>query len=253
MSYADIESITSLTNPLIKGIARLHEAKERRQKKLCIIEGTRAIKTGLTRLKLHKIVCTAAGLDEALQLTNVRNIVCVSSDVMKKISTATTPSGILAVFGIPTPEKTLDRGLVLARVSDPGNMGTLIRTAGACGIRSIIVVEGTDPWSPKVIQASAGTIALVDIFQWDWKTLMASRKSLKLAALVPTGGSSIDSLKPSNTLLVVGNEAHGIPAEWLSQCEERITLPMPGGTESLNASIAGSIALYMTFVEKPSA
>ncbi len=249
MALKDIESITSLTNPIIKSIVKLHDARERRQKKLCIIEGVRAIKTALPRMKLKKLFCTQVGLEEARTLMNEKSLLCVSNDVMKKISTATTPSGVLAVFEIPAPSKPLERGLVLAQVSDPGNMGTLIRTAAACGIKSVVVIEGADPWSPKVIQASAGTIALVDIFIWDWQALMVFKSGLKLAALMPSKGSSIKKLNPENTLLIVGNEAHGIPDEWLEDCDYKISLPMPGKTESLNAAVAGSIALYMTFAE----
>lgn len=249
MAFKDIESITSLTNPMIKSIVKLHDARERRQKQLCIIEGSRAIKTALTKLKLTMLISTQAGLEEALTMTAEKNIIAVSNEVMKKISTAATPSGILAVCAIPKPERPLERGLVLAQVSDPGNMGTLIRTAAACGIRSIVVIEGADPWSPKVIQASAGTIALVDVFIWDWQALMVFKSGLKLAALVPSQGASVKKLDPKKTLLIVGNEAHGIPEEWLADCDSKITLPMPGKTESLNAAVAGSIALYMTFAE----
>ena len=76
---------------------------------------------------------------------------------------------------------------------------------------------------------------------------MAHKNSLKLCALVVHNGASICSVNPSNTLLVIGNESQGIPQEYLSQCDTLITLPMPGGTESLNAAVAGSIATYMVF------
>lgn len=248
MSFKD-DSITSLTNPLIKSIVKLHDSRERRQKKLCIIEGTRAIKTALTRLTIKNLFCTQSTLDEARLLTAEKNIFCISNDVMKKISTVTTPSGLLAIFDIPAPVRELGPGLVLAQISDPGNMGTLIRTAAACGITTVAVVEGADPWSPKVIQASAGTVALVNISQWDWSALVEAKKKLQLAALIPAKGAGIDTLSPKSTLMVVGNEAHGLPQEWVNECNTRISLPMPGGTESLNAAVAGSIALYMTFVK----
>ena len=72
----------------------------------------------------------------------------------------------------------------------------------------------------------------------------------RLYALVVSGGNSLDTVDASKALLVVGNEARGIPAELLAQCDESITLPMPGGTESLNAAVAGSIALYIAFCKK---
>ena len=168
---------------------------------------------------------------------------------MKKMSTATTPSGLLGVFKIPPAPKIeyLGPGLVLAQISDPGNMGTLIRTALACGKQTIVIVEGTDPWSPKVVQASAGTIAQARIFNLDWKTLVAQKKTLKLYGLVVHNGKNIHTIDRNHALIVVGNEAHGLPKEWAHNCDDLITLPMPGGTESLNAGVAGSIAAYLAF------
>ncbi len=250
----ECKRISSLDNPLIKQVVRLHEAKERKLTQLCLVEGVRTIETALTGLMLQTIYCTDAQIEEARRLTDERSIICVTDSVMRKISTATTPSGMLAVCKIPPqpPFSTLSRGLVCAQISDPGNMGTLIRTAAACGISSVVIVEGVDPWSPKVTRASAGTIAQVSVFQCDWSTLIAEKRKLKLYALVVEGGNQIEKVENDNALLVVGNEARGIPDEWLKSCDEQITLTMPGGTESLNAAIAGSIALYLTFVKKGS-
>jgi TrmH family RNA methyltransferase len=129
-------------------------------------------------------------------------------------------------------------------------MGTLIRSAIAMGIKSVVIVEGTDPWSPKVIQASAGTIIQANVFQIGWDQLIKNKKNLKLCALVVKGGKKPNQIDFKDILLVVGNEANGIPDNWLSKCEEKMTLPMPGNTESLNAAIAGSIALYLAFAKK---
>lgn len=247
-----LKTITSLTNEVVKQVVRLQEAAERKEKNLFIIEGLRAISTALHGgLKLHTLYCTAPMSEQAQALADSKKIVVVSTAAMKKMSTATTPSGILALFKIPPSPSadTLTPGLVLAQISDPGNMGTLIRTAAACGVRSVAVIEGADPWSPKVVQASAGTIALMRIFQWDWKQLIEAKKSYKLYALVVSGGKPLSSVDPQKALLIVGNEARGLPSEWLKECDAQITLPMPGKTESLNAAIAGSIALYAVFVK----
>ncbi len=242
--------ITSLQNPLIKRIASLHTTHERRAQGLFIIEGYRAVETASTRLTLEMLFYTEQQEATALKMKSQKKPCPVNHAVMKKISAATSPSGILGVFKIPPtpPVEKLKPGIVLAQISDPGNMGTLIRTAAACNVHSVIVIEGVDPWSPKVIQASAGTIALVDIFEWDWHALLAAKGSLKLYGLVVHGGSS-QSIDPKNALIIVGNEARGIPQEWQKSCDSLITLPMPGGTESLNAAVAGSIVLYQTFVQ----
>lgn len=180
------------------------------------------------------------------------NIITIVSDsVMNKMSSSVTPSGILGVFSIPKnqPLNQLNNGIVLAQISDPGNMGTLIRTAAAMNVKTVIIVEGTDPWSPKVVQATAGCLAFVNMFCIDWPTLVQSAKqhNIKLVAMVVSGGKKPDELSFENSLLVIGNEAHGMPEAWIHDCDAAMTLPMPGKTESLNAAIAGSIAMYLAY------
>ena len=149
------------------------------------------------------------------------------------------------------PLNKLSDGIILAQISDPGNMGTLIRTAAAMKASSVVIVDGSDPWSPKVIQASAGCSALVNIFRIEWQALVHTIKqqNLKLIAMFVSGGKTPDELSFKDSLLVVGSEAHGIPESWFGECDELMTLPMPGKTESLNAAIAGSIALYLAYTK----
>ncbi len=235
----------------LKAIVRLHEAKERKRLQLCIIEGTRAIRTALEGgLILEKLYCTEEQIPEAHTLAADGMISCIGMNAMAKITTATTPSGLLGIFQIPPNPSAnkLTPGLVLAQIADPGNMGTLIRTAAACGVKSVVVIGGVDPWSPKVVQASMGTSALVQLFQWNWADLVKAKKKLRLYGLVVEGGKKPHSIDAANALLVVGNEARGIPESWLAECDSTVTLPMTGNTESLNAAVAGSIALYLTFV-----
>ena len=115
--------------------------------------------------------------------------------------------------------------------------------------KTVIVIEGVDPWNPKVVQASAGTIGLVTIFQLSWQQLLKNKKTHKLCALVISNGKKSEDIDFKNMLLIVGSEAHGIPPAWIDQCEEKLTLPMPGRLESLNAAVAGSIALYLATMQ----
>lgn len=242
-----MKHITSVTNSTVKQIVGLHDATQRQALGLCIVEGIRAVKTFIAHCALEQLYITSEKFELVKDLCPSDMITLVENHVMRKISTATTPSGIVAIVKIPkAPNPTeLTSGLVLAQITDPGNMGTLIRTAAALSIRSIIVVEGTDPWSPKVIQASAGTIATVKIFTWSWEQLLTHKKDLHLNALVVSGGASPETLTADNQLLVVGNEARGLPNSWQQDCDQLITIPMPGNVESLNAAVAGSIALYL--------
>ena len=171
---------------------------------------------------------------------------------MKKISSATTPSGILGIFKLPKQPafKENKPGLVLAHIADPGNMGTLIRTAAALNVTTIICIQGADPWSPKVVQASAGTIGAVTIFRMTWDELITIKQSQPLCALVTPEHSNaqpIETARCPNGLLVIGSEAHGLPKEYVASCDKKLTIFMPGAAESLNAAVAGSLAAYVIF------
>lgn len=244
-----MKTITSITNPTIKLIASLQTKEGRQEQGLCIAEGERTVETFLqSSLALEMVYVTDNHTEWAQEHIDHDQITLVSETVMKKISTATTPSGIVGVFKIPqNPQGSLKPGLVLANIQDPGNMGTLIRTAVALATPTIVIVEGTDPWSPKVIQSSAGTLAQATIHQLSWQELIKAKNAaqLNLVALVVSNGVPLESLPLENSLLVVGNEARGLPTIWQEQCGAQATLPMPGNTESLNAAVAGSIALYV--------
>ena len=242
-----MREILSRQNNEIKAIAKLKTAKERANKNRFIAEGIRVCNAIAKKISPDTIYCTAPMLEKTKEIVKEEKIVIVSDAVMEKLSSAKTPSGILGVFNKPkTPDLTaLHPGVVLARIADPGNMGALIRTAAAMGFESVVAIEGADPWSPKVVQASAGQIAHISLFQIDWHTLLENKKHLKLIALVVKNGKTPNELSFKDSLLVIGSEAHGIDAQWITECDALLTLPMPGDTESLNAAVAGSIALYL--------
>jgi len=243
-----IKSINSRQNQRIKAVIALKRHKGRKSQKKLLVEGFRALQTVIqSGWHLLELFSTEKMLDMALNLAPETNITTISIDIMEKLSCAQTASGLVGVFKTPKVPKTekLSSGLVLAEVADPGNMGTLIRSTAALGFSSVVIVGGADPWSHKVIQASAGTIAQIKIFQWSWEKLLKNKQDKNLVALVPTGGITPDKITKQNSLLVVGNEAHGISKQWIKECDQKATLPMSAGVESLNAAIAGSIALYL--------
>lgn len=245
-----MKTISSRQNPIIKHITQLHLTKYRTAHREFIAEGLRVCSTLIKAgLELKNLFATTSMLTDAQKLISDDHITQITDEVMTKISTTKSPSGILGIFVMPTtpPLNQLGSGAVLAHITDPGNMGTLIRTSAAMGKKTVVVIEGVDPWSPKVIHASAGTIGLVHIFQISWNQLIQHKKNLSLCALVVSNGQPPAEVDLKNTLLVIGNEAHGIPEDWVQQCDIRLTLPMPGKTESLNAAVAGSIALYLAF------
>ena len=245
-----MKTIVSRQNPYIVATAKLKLQKERKKQQKFVAEGLRACKTIIdSDIELHTLFSTQTMLKQAKKLASEEKIIVVSEAVMEKISSAATPSGILGLFKIPaepSPNQ-LGPGTVLAKISNPGNMGTAIRSCAAFGFTSAVIVDGADPWAPKVVQASAGTIANLHIFQWTWEKLIKSRGSLQLVALVAKDGKKINKINLKNSLLVVGGEAHGIPKEWTDKCDNKATIEMPGKTESLNAAVAGSIAMFLAY------
>ncbi len=246
-----MKTITSRQNPEIMSISALATSKGRDQQHKFIAEGLRSCHTLIqSPVKLLQLYVTEPMLDTALRMTGQENITVVHPTVMEKISQTTTPSGIVGVFRIPMQQsaKNLTAGLVLVNIQDPGNMGTLIRSCAAFNIGSVVVVGGVDPWSPKVVQATAGTIGAVHIFSYTWQELLKNKGKLKLNALVVAGGKQ-PTATHRDSLLVVGNEAHGMEPELVTTCDDTITIPMPGNAESLNAAVAGSLGLYMVYVK----
>ena len=242
--------ITSIANEEVKLIAALKNSKDRDDQGRFIAEGSRVVATFIEAgWKPTILYVTEKMMPQAEKCATQSQITLVSFEVMKKMSQATTPSELLAIFPIPiNPDMaSIQSGLVLANLSDPGNVGTLMRTCAAMNVHSVVMVEGVDPWHPKVIQASAGTIALLKVFQLSWEQLIATKGDRKLYALTVTNGKKPQEIDATKALLVVGNEAHGLPEQWVAQCDDAITIPMPGNTESLNAAIAGSIAMYELF------
>lgn len=243
-----IKEINSTENPLVKRVVQLHSSKYRDKYQEFIAEGFRTISTLITaKSKLITLFTTEEFLYDAQQIADDKDIIIVSDSVLKKISCAVTPSGLLAIFAIPEQPnfKIIEPGIVLAQIADPGNMGTLIRTAAAMNKKTVVCIETVDPYNPKVVQASAGAIGTVCLFRMSWADIVAHKNNLRLCALVATEGKQPEETDLRNALIVVGNEGAGIPETWIAQCDEKITLPMPGNFESLNAAVAGSIALYL--------
>ena len=113
---------------------------------------------------------------------------------------------------------------------------------------NIFAIDCVDIWSPKVVQASAGALALQTPLQVSWQEVrkFARERTMKIYAMVVSGGTAPEGLDlGADTILVLGSEAHGIPEQYVADCDGLVTLSMPGRTESLNAAIAGSIGMYV--------
>ena len=138
--------------------------------------------------------------------------------------------------------------LILAAVQDPGNLGTILRSADAFGTTGVICLPGTvSEWNPKVLRASAGSVFRVPILHAEFGEAFSTLRKAKVKILATTahGAPTATSLNLAGpTALIIGNEGNGIPAELAAQADGAITIPCPGPVESLNAAVATSILLY---------
>ena len=181
-------------------------------------------------------------------------IVEVDASVMRAIADTTTPQGVVAVVTMPERElsEVVSAGdliLVLADVRDPGNAGTLLRSATAAGASAVVFTKGAvDPFSPKTVRAAAGTFFQVPVVVGD--SLADAVEALRDAGFVVVGAEA-DAAEDMNDIdmtqriaIVLGNEGWGIAEEARSLIDRSVRIPMPGPAESLNVGIAGSILLF---------
>lgn len=244
----NITIIQSLINPKIKHLVALQKKAYRQEHGQFLAQGANVYKTLLQAgLKLHSVFVTAQAYDEHHEFIKPDMMYEITETVLKKISTEMTPSGLVAVFEIPKENEAevTANSLVLHNIQDPGNMGTLIRTAAAMNIKTIFTMQGVDAYHPKVVQATAGTIGFVNIVPTNWPIFYKTYKHIPMCGLVVDGGVSPEQINLKNCMLVIGNEGAGLPPDIVRDCHEKLTIPMPGKTESLNAAVAGSIAMYL--------
>ena len=233
-------TITSPQNERIKAVRRLQRAKERRETGKTLLEGPHLLDAALRAGATPEVVFVAEddtppGIDT--------EVVAVSDAVLEAIAPTETPRGPIAVIDVPDPAPLEAKPtVVLWEVSTPGNAGTLIRSAAAFGW-NVGRHRGVDLWSPKVLRAGAGAHFVVAISE------VGGIQSLRDAGLSPmatvsTGGAAPESVEPAGPLaLLVGNETSGLPAEVVDAADHALTIPM-FGLDSLNAAVAGSIAMY---------
>ncbi|MFQ5890417.1 MAG: TrmH family RNA methyltransferase [Gemmatimonadota bacterium] len=165
-----------------------------------------------------------------------------------------TPQGILAVAEIPRwcwAHVTTPRLLVLDAVQDPGNLGTLVRTAEGMGLGGVVVLPGTaDPWSPKVARAAAGSTLRIPILAGDWEEVaeeLRAREVVTWAAEATGQPYRRGDAAPSRLALALGNEGAGISAAVLRDAARRVGVPLGGRLESLNVAAAGAILMDRIF------
>lgn len=251
--------IRSKENEFIKNIKKLKEKKYRDIKKEFVVEGIKLVAEAIQENANIKqiVICENCKNTDAISkklMYEIAKFECiyVSKDVFKLISNTDTPQGILAVIEISNKEKNIDYSqdiiLVLDNIQDPGNLGTILRTADSIGLNQILVSKGTaDCYNPKVVRSTMGAIFRINIIECDdlEKTLKQIQKhKFKVVVSSLQTENSLYDIDFNKKAIVIGNEANGVEQNVQNLADEKIKIPMLGKTESLNASVATGIILY---------
>lgn len=249
--------LTSLQNPLIKQMRKLHAAKERRSQNLFLLEGTHLIEAACeVNYPLASACCTEQW--QALHLDLWQKVCAqaeraeiVSLDVLKAIATTVQPDGVVATARRQPPAKLASTGLILAleTIQDPGNLGTIVRTAAAAGSTGLwLSADSVDLDNPKVLRASAGQwFRLPMAVSCDLKAtcLECQQAGMQIVATLPDAKLTyweIDWQQP--TLILLGNEGAGLSPELSAIAHQQVSIPLYAGVESLNVAIAAALLLY---------
>jgi TrmH family RNA methyltransferase len=236
-----------------KYIQTLHHKKFRDENEVFIAEGPKVV---LELLDSREFVCQQLFAVEEWLVNNQKTLqqysgteIFTAKDFeLEKISLLTTPNNVLAVFKKKTQSKPVElKGritLVLDTIQDPGNLGTIIRTADWFGIENIICSAAcADMYNPKVVQSTMGSLARVNIFYTDLEKWLNENKTIKKYAAA-LHGKNINSLTAiKEAIIIIGNEGKGISEAVMNAVDEKITIPKKGEAESLNAAVATGIIL----------
>ncbi len=248
--------ITSNHNPKIKLVrALLSRARDRREAGAFVVEGVRLVEEAVNsnwpmRFVLFDESLSERGMSKVESLMSLGvDVEEVSTSVMKAMSETENPQGILAVlneFQLPIPASP-NFILIPDQIRDPGNLGTLLRSAAATGVQAVLVPpETTDAFAPKVLRSGMGAHFKLPIHSMSWDEINEVIKSAGLQVLIADmDGQScwdIDLTKP--VALVVGNEAEGASESARGFASGKISIPMSGMMESLNAGVAGSVLMF---------
>jgi len=238
----------------IKLIRSLHLKKYRKEHRLFVAEGTVNVLDFLENdAETVNFYATEKWLKKFGSEINI-SPETVPTKVMAQMTHLKTPSEVLAVFKIPEnkplyPNDINDLVLALDNINDPGNLGTIIRTADWFGIKNIVCSHETvDAFNPKVVQATMGSLMRVNITYSNLKEFFSAAKATEIIGAYLEGIDAKEIKKPVKGILLIGNEAHGISDDLAAYVTQKVTIPRYGNNkkhaESLNASIATAILCY---------
>jgi RNA methyltransferase, TrmH family len=254
--------ITSLTNPTVKAVRALHMRKEREDSGLFLAEGLKIVIEAIDLGHAPRILMYGADaashpmLQKAVTATNAAHgeVIEVSREVLEKVSKRDNPQAVVAVFAQGyTPLSDIQPSdapcwVALQAVRDPGNLGTIIRTADSAGCGGVILVgDCTDPFSVEAVRATMGSVFAIRIAKATVEEFLAWRKTWPGSVVgtllsASTDYRQADYRKPA--MILMGNEQQGLPPDLAAACDVNVKIPMRGRADSLNLAVATGIMIY---------
>lgn len=247
----NVPDLTSTRNERVRSVASLHRRKGRRASGTFLVEGQHPVAEALADGWVTEVFCLpelAEDWDVAPRVTTV------DERVLAAMSDAVTPQGVVAVASIPDVSLAQVVGtgvlVVLVEASDPGNVGTIIRTADAMGAAGVVLTSGSvDPFSPKVVRSCAGSLThlpvIPDVGVGDlWAACRGAGQRLVGLDGYATASLYDDDVLRAPVALVFGSEAHGLPDDVTAELDTSVAVPVYGRAESLNLAVAAAITLH---------
>jgi TrmH family RNA methyltransferase len=234
--------LSSTSNNYIKRVKKLHKKKYREEYKEFIVEGMHLVEEARTAGVLKTVL-----LEEG-RTFDFDDVRYVTNDVMKYLDQTESSQGILGVCSIHTVDYFHGNGVVIDAVQDPGNLGTIIRSADAFNADFIILGDGTcDVYNPKVIRSTQGSLFHLPIIRMNVLDFLDKYNGDVYGTSLENGVPLRKIQVQSPFSFIVGNEGNGVSSEILKRTKKNIYIEMPGHSESLNVAIASSIILYELF------
>ncbi|MGP6139637.1 MULTISPECIES: TrmH family RNA methyltransferase [unclassified Jeotgalibaca] len=243
-----MENITSVKNQKIKQWKKLHTTKGRKESNQYVIEGEHLYLEAIkSNVKLNTIIVTDKFVDK-LSADQRDEAILVTEDIMKSLSQTETSQGIFCILDIPRlelPDSFDGKYVILDGVQDPGNGGTIVRTADAAGFDGVIFGNGSvDPYNDKVVRSMQGSQFHIPIYRGSIASIMDHFEYVYGTALDENAKDFRSVSKTDNVAIVLGNEGNGVSSEVLSKTTRNLYIPIVGKAESLNVAIAGGILMY---------
>lgn len=242
------ERITSRKNPLIQQVRKLFSSrKEREAAQLFAADGTKLLEEAIRHCDGLETVILSDGVEA--QIPEHVRIVRVPGDVMESISPMSSPQGALFLCRMPKKREftPVPGMLLLDGIQDPGNIGTILRTADALNVPVCLLEGCADPYSHKVVRASMGAVFRVPVVQSDWQTVSNACSAAGILIAVTALDAQAKDIRQADVkkmAVVIGSEGQGVRREILDSADAKLIIPMNPHCESLNAAVAATIVMW---------